>query len=307
MSALFKCTGTFLFLECMMVVLLFINIFWVLYFHEGKFRERLPFLIAAIGSKLMALFISISSSLAPFQCDLQRNCFSKVQAYGQTVCLSGNDHKDIVFVFFHRAVRVGCCSCLGGCGGGEGREREGHNVPSCLWFLVFSIQSWGFLYVVVELLRNLGAVVISIFRKRRNFLSLHLSHPSSFVRPFHRSCQHDGPCDQHRVCVRPLSRCHACRRRQWKTHRLDSHCAFRCPWFPLDDECAEVLVQHAGAEGNTLPPENVAKRNTINLELISRLQMGICRLVKLIDCVRTCNCDCEILATRLTIFALRTI
>ena len=119
MSALFKCTGTFLFLECMMVVLLFINIFWVLYFHEGKFRERLPFLIEAIGSKLMALFISISSSLAPFQCDLQRNCFSKVQACGQTVCLSGTTTKMLSLCFFIALFAWVCAAAWAG-GGGEG-------------------------------------------------------------------------------------------------------------------------------------------------------------------------------------------
>ena len=64
-----------------------VDIFCVFSFHEERFRERLQSLIEAIGTTIMALFITISSSsFAPFLCDLHPNGHSTVQAYNQIVC-----------------------------------------------------------------------------------------------------------------------------------------------------------------------------------------------------------------------------
>lgn len=102
----------------MLVVALLNHIFCVFFFVEGTFRERLPSLMAAIGSKIMALF---SHFIFKF---------------------SGNGPQCHPHVF-HRSVRVGNYAVAWADAGGL-------RVPSRFRLLVFSLQTHGMLVQVAE-------------------------------------------------------------------------------------------------------------------------------------------------------------
>ena len=114
----------------------------------------------------MALFISISSSsLAPFQCELHPNGQSTVQAYNQILCWSGLKHRDMVVVGVFLGVIPVSFIALSAWVVVQlpVRLRRGDTTfLHAFGFLFFRFKPAAFWYVVVVLLRNLAATLITI-------------------------------------------------------------------------------------------------------------------------------------------------
>lgn len=146
------------------------HIFCVFFFVEGTFRERLPSLMAAIGSKIMALF---SHFIFKF---------------------SGNGPQCHPHVF-HRSVRVGNYAVAWADAGGL-------RVPSRFRLLVFSLQTHGMLVQVAEEPGGCGGC-------DRSPATFFLA-PCTLANSCHLCCGSlvpHRPCDQHRVCAHPLPQC----------------------------------------------------------------------------------------------------
>ena len=169
--ALLKYAGTLLLLVSMLMVMLLIHCFCVLCFYGGRFRERRPSLIAAAGTTVMALLISLVSSIvAPLQCELHPNGYSTVQAYDQILCWSG-DHGNgdkhlhmVVIALFLSGIPVSFIAvCSWVVVQLPGRMRQGDTTfLHAFAFLFFRFKPEAFWYVLVVLFRNLTVALAPV-------------------------------------------------------------------------------------------------------------------------------------------------
>lgn len=147
-----------------------IHCFVVVFLHRARFKESMPSLVGALGTVLLALNVSIMTSLlAPFQCFTHPSQLRSVIAYPSVLCWDDtSEHNTMVIVSLVSLMLpfTFVAICIWAAHRFKERMRRGDvTFLRSFCFLFFRFRAEAFWYGPFNLIRNLLVAVVPALRK----------------------------------------------------------------------------------------------------------------------------------------------